>query len=138
MQIESVQEEVNGGKATNGNPAVMLHSEAESGFSSISSFQEIGLPLVNSTLLSYGGRSSGVCHSSTGSNSDESTTECDLTLQAGKEEVPPVLPKRSPMKSSNHRRWDSAPALPPKKSSVLHAFHANGQNEESSLRVLWV
>lgn len=116
---------------------MMLHSEAESGFSSISSFQEIGLPLINSTLI---GHSSIVGNgtSSSSHSSDDSTGECDLTIQAGtgKDEVPPILPKRMPMQY-NHRRWDSAPALPPKKSTTLHAFHKPGKGEEA-LRVLWV
>lgn len=135
--------------ARNSHPAMMMHSEAESGFSSISSFQEIGLPLINSTLIGHvaaaniasNGRSNGACSSSNAS--DDSTADCDLTIQAvgvagrGGEEVPPILPKRSPVHQYNHRRWDSAPALPPKKSSTLHAFHAAGKGEES-LRVLWV
>lgn len=136
-----------GGKTEPGSrgshPAMMMmHSEAESGFSSISSFQEIGLPLINSTLIGHHGptgRSKSACSSSNASNnSDDSTTECDLTIQPGKNDVPPILPKRSPVHHQySHRRWDSAPALPPKKSSTLHAFHAPGKGEES-LRVLWV
>lgn len=119
---------------------LMMHSEAESGFSSISSFQEIGLPLVNSTLIGHPsnvGRTNGTCSSS--NTSDDSTAECDLTLQAGnKGGEPPLLPKRAPVHQQySHRRWDSAPALPPKKSTTLHAFHAPGKGEEA-LRVLWV
>lgn len=119
----------------NSNPAMLLHSEAESGFSSISSFQEIGLPLLNSTKCRS---NSGACFSSNASNnSDDSTNEFDLTLQAAvKEGVPPTLPKRM---HYNHRRWDSAPALPPKKPSTspYHAFQTP-ENGEESLRVLWV
>lgn len=93
----------------------MIHSEAESGFSSISSFQEIGLPLVH--LHSMNRRA---CDATTSSNSDDSTTECDLTVQAGKGDY-------------HHRRCDSAPALPPKK-SAMHSFVGG----EEALRVLWV
>uniref|UniRef100_A0A182QZ72 Uncharacterized protein n=1 Tax=Anopheles farauti TaxID=69004 RepID=A0A182QZ72_9DIPT len=50
-------------------------AEDESGFSSMNSFQEIGLPLVNSTMLSSVGSSHGVSNGSLGGGSSASSSE---------------------------------------------------------------
>uniref|UniRef100_A0A182NIG7 Uncharacterized protein n=1 Tax=Anopheles dirus TaxID=7168 RepID=A0A182NIG7_9DIPT len=50
-------------------------AEDESGFSSMNSFQEIGLPLVNSTMLSSVGSSHGVSNGSLGGGSSASSNE---------------------------------------------------------------
>ncbi|XP_041771351.1 autotransporter adhesin BpaC-like [Anopheles merus] len=50
-------------------------AEDESGFSSMNSFQEIGLPLVNSTMLSSVGSSHGVSNGSLGGDGSSSSTE---------------------------------------------------------------
>ncbi|XP_055703019.1 uncharacterized protein LOC129801744 isoform X2 [Phlebotomus papatasi] len=88
--------------------------EDESGFSSMSSFQEIGLPLISTPC------SSSVSSDSTGSDSDPATsshTKVGLPL------------------THFHRRWDSAPTVPPKKAS-LHNSRLHVDDER--MHVLWV
>lgn len=89
-------------------------SEAESGFSSISSFQEVGLPLIRLSAA----------------------VDAASDLMDNHAEVPPLLPERAPIK---YKSWDSEsiPALPPKKAN-LNAFIRGGGVGEESLRVLWV
>ncbi|XP_063700296.1 serine-rich adhesin for platelets [Culicoides brevitarsis] len=109
---------------------ILSSIDDESGFSSMNSFQEIGLPLVNSTMRSIAGSSSMSSNSSTSSTNEtemENTAiENNLrnsTLIAVNNQEKLGLPK------VNHRRWDSAPV-------------ANNRlqiaNPEDSLRVLWV
>lgn len=110
-------------------------TEDESGFSSISSFQEIGLPL-HSTMISP------VPHhlntsSSTSDESGESTTDVGLesrnsTLKASQSSL--LSNVGLPIQHHNHRRWDSAPAVPPRKN--LHLF--SGLPGDDTPAVLWV
>lgn len=176
-------------------------AEDESGFSSMNSFQEIGLPLINSTMVSSSSATSsttGVCSadsnssnaSSTGSVSfvsDESSDQRDNTVipcspssnvttiainsspssqrvnrsngsSSNSPNSKPLTDKLgipSPLKGPeiparitqspayehhshfiNHRRWDSAPVVPPK----LKIHHHNGNDSDGgvSSRVLWV
>lgn len=104
-------------------------SEAESGFSSISSFQEIGLPLINAAHAAP----STTCSSNASDDSSnaESGDANDRTLEPEKacgDSDLPSLPQRY-----QHRHWDSAPALPPKKT-----YHLSTLNGDEALRVLWV
>ncbi|XP_053686806.1 uncharacterized protein LOC128736356 [Sabethes cyaneus] len=169
-------------------------AEDESGFSSMNSFQEIGLPIVNSTILSSSSTASstnGVCSadsnssaaSSTGSVSfDDSSDIRDSTvipttnnvttiainsannktpangnasvstnnrkLLSDKLGIPspskiPEIPARVTQSSTyehhshfiNHRRWDSAPVVPPKLKIHQHKPDSDGA---VSSRVLWV
>ncbi|XP_055533454.1 uncharacterized protein LOC129723323 [Wyeomyia smithii] len=167
-------------------------AEDESGFSSMNSFQEIGLPLVNSTIMSSSSTASstnGVCSvdsnssaaSSTGSvsfddssdikdstvipttnnvttiaiNSANNTTPATATASSstntGKQlsdklGIPskiPEIPVRVTQSSTyehhshfiNHRRWDSAPVVPPK--LKIHQHNADSDSGVSP-RVLWV
>ena len=91
-------------------------TEDESGFSSMNSFHEIGLPL-NSTLLSVN------------TSSDESQSEIN------KFKKPAVnLPTTPAQKTAlNHRRYDSAP-VPINQSSKFKIL----EDEEKSMKVLWV
>lgn len=167
-------------------------AEDESGFSSMNSFQEIGLPLINSTMMSSSSATSsttGVCSadsnssaaSSTGSVSFVSDESSDLrdntvipTSNVTTIAINPASTNSSPMASNgsskllsdklgipspskapeiparvtqsaayehhshfiNHRRWDSAPVVPPK----LKIHHHNGESDSGgvSSRVLWV
>ncbi|KFB48626.1 hypothetical protein ZHAS_00016616 [Anopheles sinensis] len=181
-------------------------AEDESGFSSMNSFQEIGLPLVNSTMLSSVGSSHGVSNGSLGGGSSSSTdggsssnsgvtgggtntfgvsddsselrenTVIPTTLNGGHSgngsvnklgipsspaKVPSTVssvsngasassttttstpPNGSPLRVTqtasyehhthfvNHRRWDSAPVVPPK--LKIHASET-----DTVSRVLWV
>lgn len=120
-------------------------TEDESGFSSLNSFQEIGLPLVNSTMLSNGRSAS----SSASSNSDESTElggMMDTTIENKNKTILNTVTKAIPIKSeffmiqnhhqNYHRRWESAPVSPlTKKQGPTFSTFSNG---DESLRVLWV
>lgn len=119
-----------------------LH-EDESGFSSMNSFQEVGLPLINSTMISTGASSAS---SSAGSNADESvptaieknensnsTSESTLIL-TNKNNVPSQTNKFKPQ--YNHRRWDSAPVS--SASKKINSTFSTFTNGDESLRVLWV
>ncbi|XP_058464745.1 uncharacterized protein LOC131438628 [Malaya genurostris] len=164
-------------------------AEDESGFSSMNSFQEIGLPLINSTMMSSSTASSttGVgsadsnssAASSTGSvsivsddssdmkdntviptsnvttiainpmpNGQSASTNSSSKLLSDKLGIPspskaPEIPSRVTQSSAyehhshfiNHRRWDSAPVVPPK----LQIHQHNGDSDSGvSSRVLWV
>ncbi|XP_053675001.1 uncharacterized protein LOC128725292 [Anopheles nili] len=58
-------------------------AEDESGFSSMNSFQEIGLPLINSTMLSSVGSSHGVSTGSIGGGSSSSTDGATSSSNGG-------------------------------------------------------
>ncbi|GAB0099837.1 hypothetical protein DMENIID0001_157270 [Sergentomyia squamirostris] len=88
-------------------------AEDESGFSSMSSFQEIGLPLISTP------RSSSVSSESTTPDSDTSSNLIKIGL--------PLMPF--------HRRWESAPNVPGK-NGKLRSLSTLGDDE--SMRVLWV
>uniref|UniRef100_A0A1B0CGT1 Putative lateral signaling target protein 2 n=1 Tax=Lutzomyia longipalpis TaxID=7200 RepID=A0A1B0CGT1_LUTLO len=88
--------------------------EDESGFSSMSSFQEIGLPLISSTQ-----RSSSVSSDSTAPDSDPPASFAKVGLPL----------------THFHRRWDSAPAVPPKNGAL---FCSRIRPEDEGMRVLWV
>lgn len=102
----------------------------ESGFSSMNSFQEIGLPLVNSTMRSPG--------SSAASTSSESTEmENTTTIENGKERSTTLIVGGSTagvqrekigLPQISHRRWDSAPV----QAARLQL------STESTSQVLWV
>ncbi|XP_065076864.1 uncharacterized protein LOC135700317 [Ochlerotatus camptorhynchus] len=174
-------------------------AEDESGFSSMNSFQEIGLPLINSTMLSSSSAASsttGVCSvdsnssaaSSTGSvsfvsdessdlrdntviptasiattiainpsSSSSSSTNSTLTNMSNgsskhlsdKLGIPspskaPEIPARVTQSAAyehhnhfiNHRRWDSAPVVPPK--LKIHRHNGTDSDGGVSSRVLWV
>lgn len=108
---------------------IINSTEDESGFSSMNSFQEIGLPLINSTMIPQDSSSS------TGSTSDETTNfELNSTIKREYKNLT-LSATKSPQKlglpvSYNHRRWDSAPVVSPKKMSSF--------NGDETLRVLWV
>lgn len=89
--------------------SVASSMDDESGFSSMNSFQEIGLP-VSSTMST---------------TSSSSTDEPNLKENIQNE-------KRSNKLTINHRRWSSAPPIPPK----LHLSAALSDDEP--LQVLWV
>ncbi|XP_059612899.1 uncharacterized protein LOC132259336 [Phlebotomus argentipes] len=86
--------------------------EDESGFSSMSSFQEIGLPLISTP------RSSSVSSDSTAPDPDPPTTLTKVGIPL----------------TNLHRCWGSAPAVPPKKA----ALRSRLLKEDESMRVLWV
>lgn len=139
-------------------------AEDESGFSSMNSFQEIGLPLVNSTMLSTNSSAA----SSTGSVSfvsDESSDLRDATviptsnvttiaINPPKLGIPaskaPEIPARVTQSAAyehhnhfvNHRRWDSAPVVLPQKLKIHQNGGGGGAGGDSdsgvSSRVLWV
>lgn len=94
----------------------------ESGFSSMNSFQEIGLPIINSTMRSPG--SSAASTASSESTEMENTTTMERTLvtaQQAKEKVGVPL-------QISHRRWGSAPVTPARLQL----------SSEASAQVLWV
>lgn len=97
-------------------------TEDESGFSSMNSFHEIGLPL-HSTLLSVN------------TSSDESHSETMKSKKPAvnmKDEV--GLPTAPQSKATlNHRRYDSAP-VPVIQSSKFKIL----EDDEKSMKVLWV
>lgn len=148
-------------------------AEDESGFSSMNSFQEIGLPLINSTMISTN-------NSSAASTSDESTEMMDTAIEnkmnksskakiaflsakfntststvgdvsvavagaatpAGNTTTPISAATATSTNSSistchqqqeiNHRRWSSAPVVPPKLQ-----IHSSSSTTDA-LRELWV
>ncbi|XP_029725808.2 lateral signaling target protein 2 homolog [Aedes albopictus] len=164
-------------------------AEDESGFSSMNSFQEIGLPLINSTLLSSSSAASNSADSnssaasstgsvsfvsdessdlqentvipinanattiainppssmsSSSSNSTLTNTSKHLSDKLGIPSSSPKAPEiparvtQSPAYEHhnhfiNHRRWDSAPVVPPK--LKIHGTDSDGG---VSSRVLWV
>lgn len=113
-------------------PATSSATEDESGFSSISSFQEIGLPL-SSTMISS---SVPTAASSASDDSAESNTDLCLesrnsTLKASQQSVVSEVGLPS---TNNNRRCDSAPAVPPRTS--LQRFSTLPTNDYPA--VLWV
>jgi hypothetical protein len=112
-------------------------AEDESGFSSMNSFQDIGLPISHSTMLSS---SSSVSPSCASDESMEMETTLKATITNMPSAVPPPPPPRldrnglpaAPPLLPHHRRWDSAPIVPPK--FKLHTMSTN----DDALRVLWV
>lgn len=96
-------------------------TEDESGFSSMNSFHEIGLPM-NSTLLSVN------------TSSDESHLETNKTKKPAfdfkKDEI--GLPT-APKVTVNHRRHDSAPVQ-----TNLSSKFKILEDDEKSMKVLWV
>jgi hypothetical protein len=96
-------------------------TEDESGFSSMNSFHEIGLPL-HSTMISVNNISS----------SDESQPETKKPAAELRDEV--GVPIVSPSKlSNNHRRYDSAPVTLTQSSKMKIL-----ENDEKTMKVLWV
>lgn len=97
-------------------------TEDESGFSSMSSFHEVGLAF-HSTLLSN--------ISGTSSTSDESQSE---TVKFKKPAIPPdsrnEIGLPIPKTAINHRRYDSAPATTSKMKLL--------ESDEKTMKVLWV
>lgn len=118
--------------------------ENESGFSSMTSYHEIGLPLINSNVQ----RSSisspltipiDIKRASIASvplSSPEIFDSTDVSSDVGS---PPPLDTSTVsddlmtncVKNSNHRRWDSVPIISQNKLKI----HSNDKN---SMRVLWV
>lgn len=96
-------------------------AEDESGFSSMNSFQEVGLPIINSTLDD---ENENLCDISVNS-SDSNITQINLTSDSAKSlEKAKLMWNRSEMSLPvNHRRWSSTPV------DVLH---------NDPLKVLWV
>lgn len=100
----------------------MTHSAAddESGFSSMNSFQEIGLP---TPILSGSEKSTDSAPETIpeDDNDPNDTTIMPSSYMSKMKHVLPVI----------HRRWDSAPPIPPKRN--LSTF-----NGDESPKVLWV
>lgn len=101
-------------------------TEDESGFSSMNSFHEIGLPL-HSTLISV---------NTSGTSSDESHSETvkfkrPAVVKELKDEVGLPVPTLSKL-LGNHRRYDSAPVI--QSSTKMKIL----ENDEKSMKVLWV
>lgn len=97
-------------------------TEDESGFSSMNSFHEIGLPL-HSTLISA---------NTSSSSSNDSHSEMPTVIKKPlKDEV--GLPVVTSPKGANHRRYDSAPVttVHSPKMKIL-------ENDEKTMKVLWV
>lgn len=119
--------------------------ENESGFSSMTSYHEIGLPLINSNVQ----RSSisspltipiDIKRASIASvpiSSPEIFDCTDVSSDVGSPSTPPEPKTVSDdlmtncVKNSNHRRWDSVPIISQNKLKI----HSNDKN---SMRVLWV
>lgn len=100
----------------------MTHSAAddESGFSSMNSFQEIGLP----TPIFSGSEKSADSAPETipeDDNDTNDTTIMPLSYVGKKKHALPIT----------HRRWDSAPPLPPKRNLSTY-------NGDDAPKVLWV
>lgn len=101
-------------------------TEDESGFSSMNSFHEIGLPLLQSTMISV---------NTSGTSSDESNSESmkinksppQLKDEVGLPSPPPTKPTIS------HRRYDSAP-LAMSQNSKMKIL----EDDEKTMKVLWV
>lgn len=96
-------------------------TEDESGFSSMNSFHEVGLPL-HSTLLS-------VNNSATSSDDSHSETVKFRKPAELKDEV--GLPIPLAKIAVNHRRYDSVPVTQGAKMKIH-------ENDEKSMNVLWV
>lgn len=101
-------------------------TEDESGFSSMNSFHEIGLPL-HSTLISV---------NTSGTSSDDSQSETTKAVKRAEDELKddvgvPII--TSPKSVINHRRYDSAPV--PMAHNVKMKIL---ENEEKTMKVLWV
>ncbi|CRL01660.1 CLUMA_CG014882, isoform A [Clunio marinus] len=98
-------------------------TEDESGFSSMNSFHEIGLPL-HSTMLSLN-----TSILSTSANESASDT---LTFKKDELKDDIGLPMSPATKlPNNHRKYDSAPITQISKMKIL-------ENDENSMKVLWV
>lgn len=100
-------------------------TEDESGFSSMNSFHEIGLPLLQSTMISV---------NTSGTSSDESNSESTKNNRSHllKNEV--GLPSPPPLKPAiSHRRYDSAPLAMPQNTKMKIL-----EDDEKTMKVLWV
>lgn len=109
---------------------ILSSIDDESGFSSMNSFQEIGLPLVNSTMRSIANSMSS--SASSASSTTESTTEMENTAienNTRNSTLIAVNQEKLGLPRVNHRRWDSAPVT----NNRLQL-----SSKEDSLRVLWV
>lgn len=101
-------------------------TEDESGFSSMNSFHEIGLPLLQSTMISV---------NNSGTSSDESNSESMKNSRSPlqlKDEV--GLPSPPAIKPTiSHRRYDSAP-LAMSQNTKMKIL----EDDEKTMKVLWV
>lgn len=98
-------------------------TEDESGFSSMNSFHEIGLPM-HSTLLSI--------NTSASDESQSETVKFKASIDSKNEVGLPIISPPPPSKIvANHRRYDSAPVTQTAKMKIL-------ENDEKSMKVLWV
>lgn len=100
-------------------------TEDESGFSSMNSFHEIGLPL-HSTLLS-------VNTSSDESHSETNKTKKPAVIMKDGIGLPTIAPAPQTKTAVNHRRYDSAP-VSINQSSTFKIL----EDDEKSMKVLWV
>lgn len=120
-------------------------ADDESGFSSMNSFQEIGLPLINSTMLSTIG-------SLQESTSSESNDGRDLTLCPSQSQLNSLNSNTNsqnkiglPVTKHTHRRWDSAPIVVNNSSrktlstlSTVSSGSGGAGDGDDTFKVLWV
>lgn len=131
LNIPSHQQHQHGNHLDRIKDGILSSIDDESGFSSMNSFQEIGLPLVNSTMRSIAGSSS-MSSSASSASSTESTTEMENTAienSLKNSTLIAVNQEKLGLPRVAHRRWDSAPVT----NNRLQL-----SNAEDSLRVLWV
>lgn len=103
----------------------------ESGFSSMNSFQEIGLPATTAGGI--------ILDKSEDSSATEDTTIVEVQTNNGEfygyeiaADAPDIDVGNVPIV---HRRWSSAPPIPPKRSALTTFAKYNG---DEALKVLWV
>lgn len=106
----------------------------ESGFSSMNSFQEIGLPNVGATAtITPLPRTRLSTTSNDNSSMDQSRSSADDEDISSKNQTAAIRMRPMPVRSLPicHRRWSSAPPVPPKRN--LSTFGG-----DEPLKVLWV
>lgn len=121
----------------------IVSADDESGFSSMNSFQEIGLPVLSSGAAAVQPmprtRLSTTSDTSARSCSDSSSTvdggadnNNASTVKMRQSSPTPSTRTTNSLPSICHRRWSSAPPIPPKRN--LSTFNS----ADEPLRVLWV
>lgn len=123
-------------KSTSPSAGSISSVEDESGFSSMNSFQDVGLPLMNSTMLDEVSTKNALLrsmlHNSNGLSSLEPTSLIDTTL------VPSSIEEKSDDRKAN---IDDIKLWQTPNSTVAHKrWHSNPVDEtnSNSMKVLWV
>ncbi|XP_074028262.1 uncharacterized protein [Leptinotarsa decemlineata] len=116
--------------------------EDESGFSSMNSFQEVGLPLINSTMTEEVSTKSALLRSMLHNNSDYSSLSITLNRDSMMETISPSEScdrQEEKRTVDNVKLWQKPSSLPPSTPQHKRWFSSPVEEPASqSMKVLWV